>query len=221
MDFLKRLAPAREQDASRAVAVVPSRFASVRPLRVPAVHLTSRADATRTEQEIADPDALDLAIRPGAGEGSFPIEASPPSNADEMPGLPQLRSVTEQHVAQGPDSRPSNPSPSVDAARVRPTRGAVPSGALPSVQAVPTPAGPVTRAAPPMAPISAASLVARERPAQSDRTIVHVTIDRIDVRAPSPDRPAEKPAKRRNDAPRVSLAEYLRAGQPAGGGSGR
>jgi hypothetical protein len=65
----------------------------------------------------------------------------------------------------------------------------------------------------PQRPLSAVAL-AQRMPAKSDTTIVHVTIDRIDVRAPAP---VPAPAPRAQGKPRpatTSLADYLRRGRP-------
>jgi hypothetical protein len=62
------------------------------------------------------------------------------------------------------------------------------------------------RIAPPLSDVSVASRIAQPR---DERPVVHVTIDRIDVRAP----PAAKPeptARRARPQPAVSLTEYLR-----------
>jgi hypothetical protein len=60
--------------------------------------------------------------------------------------------------------------------------------------------------------MSAPALAERHAAAAEPRPVVHVTIDRIDVRAPAaPARPAAAP-RARNAAPSVSLADYLRQG---------
>ena len=61
----------------------------------------------------------------------------------------------------------------------------------------------------PSAPLSDVSVASRIAQPRDERPVVHVTIDRIDVRAP----PAAKPeptARRARPQPAVSLTEYLR-----------
>jgi hypothetical protein len=62
--------------------------------------------------------------------------------------------------------------------------------------------------------MSARALASRPAQRSDSRPVVHVTIDRIEVRAPAaPERP--KPAPRsRATAPSVSLSDYLRAPEP-------
>lgn len=66
------------------------------------------------------------------------------------------------------------------------------------------------------APLSERALIGRtERPRQAE-PVIHVTIDRIDVRAPASPHPA--PAARRRPAePSVSLSDFLRGGGPRTG----
>ena len=80
MDFLRRLAPARDTDAARAVAVLPSRFASESPLR-------ATIGQARPAQRAGDDEArfaLRATIgqvrpnqRPRDDEATFPLDASP------------------------------------------------------------------------------------------------------------------------------------------------
>jgi hypothetical protein len=100
--------------------------------------------------------------------------------------------------APSPASRPANadPAPSRQAARASAT--APHDGAAPPHV--------------PRRPMSAPALAERHAAAAEPRPVVHVTIDRIDVRAPAaPPRPATAP-RVRNAAPSVSLADYLRQG---------
>jgi hypothetical protein len=63
----------------------------------------------------------------------------------------------------------------------------------------------------PFAPLSAAAMAGRAEDARQAQPVIQVTIDRIDVRAPAPSRPA--PAARRAAAePSMSLADFLSAG---------
>lgn len=65
----------------------------------------------------------------------------------------------------------------------------------------------------PFAPVSRQAMDARARPAAADPPPIHITIDRIDVRAAAPAR-AATPPKARPAASSVSLADYLRSADP-------
>lgn len=62
----------------------------------------------------------------------------------------------------------------------------------------------------PMGPLSAAAVASRATVEPDTRPIVHVTIDRIDVRAPRDAAKPESAPKRAKAQPEVSLADYLR-----------
>ena len=70
------------------------------------------------------------------------------------------------------------------------------------------------------APLSPAAVATHAARQANHRPVIHVTIDRIDVRAPASP-PAALPARRRAAAPRTSLSEYLRGGSRSGSGGGR
>jgi hypothetical protein len=221
MDFLKRLAPAREQEGSRAVAVLPSRFASLRPLRTSRAHWTPAEERTGGERESVALEQFDPVV-PSRSDDSLRVVENRMAARDVDVAEPwRIRQGPDPQVREGSDPERNISAPRVDNTEPRATSVAVSARSMPPARTAPMPTRPVPREAPPRAPISAASIAARERTMQGDTTVVHVTIDRIDVRAPSADRLAEQPAKRRKEPPRVSLAEYLRGDRPAGGGSGR
>jgi len=64
----------------------------------------------------------------------------------------------------------------------------------------------------PQRPLSPMALARRVQRETSESTVVHVTIDRIDVRAPAPSKPPRVAAKPRA-TPTMSLADYLRRGR--------
>ena len=67
----------------------------------------------------------------------------------------------------------------------------------------------------PKAPLSEAVLAAR--PIATPAPVIHVTIDRLEVRAPAAARPAvSEPTPRRRPQPRVSLSDFLRGGGEGG-----
>jgi len=91
-----------------------------------------------------------------------------------------------------------------------------PAALLGSISEKPTtrsPPLPVTRAA----PLSGAVFAGRMTAARDERPVVHVTIDRIEVRAPAPQKPAAEQRRPRLQ-PTVSLSDYLR--ESARGGRG-
>lgn len=58
-------------------------------------------------------------------------------------------------------------------------------------------------------PLSEQTVASRATNTRDERPIIHVTIDRIDVRAPSAERKSASDKPRTKQAPSVSLAEYL------------
>ena len=69
------------------------------------------------------------------------------------------------------------------------------------------------------APLSDAALRARAGSTADRRPIIHVTIDRIDVRAPASPPVAQPAPRSRVTSPRVSLADYLRGETGRAGGT--
>jgi hypothetical protein len=63
--------------------------------------------------------------------------------------------------------------------------------------------------------LSATVMASRMSTARDDRSVIEVTIDRIEVRAPPADKPGP-PARPRRPEPAVSLSEYLRRDVPGG-----
>lgn len=129
----------------------------------------------------------------------------------------------EDGVPQPPANRPLPASTH----RVGPSPVAAPRGAVPLLPRPlrldqPSP-GPQREPAPPAGaqgdgavagpapqrPLSARALAQRVQPLRNDAPIVHVTIDRIDVRAPAPP-PEPRPHTKPRPAPTMSLADYLR-----------
>ena len=71
------------------------------------------------------------------------------------------------------------------------------------------PEAPVTRAA----PLSPAVVAGRAMAVREQAPVIHVTIDRLDVRAPARAEPARQ---RPRPQPAVSLSDYLRDGSSGG-----
>jgi hypothetical protein len=225
MDFLRRLAPLRDTDTTRAVAVLPSRFASESPLRTG----IESPDSPRTVLDAGDP----LPTR--GAEGLPPsVPASGVSRREAVAGEPS-RSVPPP--TRGEPLRPEGAPPS-SLQRTRPAD--TPVGAVAAAHAsrhhrpaavehVP-PADPQRPGAAPTAtaelraaptpptqalmnlPLSQVAVAQRVLASRDDSPVVHVTIGRIDVVAGTP-LPATA-ARRGPKAPRpatVTLADYLRA----------
>jgi hypothetical protein len=216
MDFLRRLAPPRDTDVTRAVAALPSRFASEGPLRAAIGQVRPvRPDGHRA------PLSFDVPSTIGAGDvfaaGPHPVAGVPPFHAEprvfntgSMRGERGSRTLLihaqeEVPEADGADFRVVQNRRGVDSARARP--------AVPEPQGI---AAADSRGllAPPIqvgiaSPLSEATLAQRTLQSREDGHVVHVTIGRIDVVATT----APAPPGRRRPAPRqatTTLAEYLR-----------
>ena len=234
MDFLRRLAPPRETDATRAVAVLPSRFASENPLRAT---MAQASPAQRPDDDEA-PLSPDAALPPAANDTlaaqRYPVTSVQPSQAAPRPlaGEPARRdnekATSPPHVpatekATSPAHAPAE-APAIHVAsplvfknrhganleRAKPASPepqglAAAPAATHGLQNVTAPPAQARLAL----PLSQAILAQRTLESRDDSQVVHVTIGRIDVVANT----APAPAVRRSPAPRqgtVTLADYLR-----------
>ena len=212
MDFLRRLASRRETDPGRAVAVLPSRFASETPLRV-------TYGQTRPAQDI---DEDEIPLSPGAISAPAVTSELPRRNNGKAtsptrePGEPPDPDVAEPrvlHGRQGANSEqapPASPEQQELSLSLPATYGLEAVNAPSAIHALQDVAAPPsqTRLA---LPLSQAILTQRTLQSRDDNQVVHVTIGRIDVVANT----APAPAVRRSPTPReatVPLAEYLRGG---------
>lgn len=223
MDFLRRLAPPLETDATRAVAVLPSRFASESPLRVA---IGQARPAQRPDDEASL--SLDATSPPAATNalaaqrhpvtGIQPSQAAPrplgskptrrhngtatssthaPAEAPDI-DVADPRAVQARHGANSERARPTSPEMQGLAAALAGShglRGVTASPAQPRVAL----------------PLSQSTLAQRTLHSRDDGQVVHVTIGRIDVVANT----APAPTVRRSPTPRqgtVTLADYLRGG---------
>ena len=234
MDFLRRLAPSRVDDASRAVPRLVSRFAGDAA--------TSLSQRLGLEAASAMPGPPPVPASPPQRERSapaadrpppWPIPAEPhetprgvavsdlhrdaPTEAlrERAPGGAALANVSDRVDRANPDDDAIAPS-----AGTRPLRRVDMDALMPmSMNSAVTAAG-IARPAPPpapppaqAAPISAAAIETLTAARVPPRPVIHVTIDRIDVRAPATAPRAVSASRPRNSmAPGVSLADYLRAG---------
>ena len=226
MDFARSLAPLRDSDLTRAVPVLPSRFGGEAPLSTaPSPHdepepgsptptgERPRAAARPSRAGLvteADDDRLRTHAVPAAqrsrehtAENDRPQRLA--ADAELLAAAPAPASLRGRAAAERIDGAPSAASPpaNTDAAPIRQAPRAL--AAAPRDGATPPRV--------PRRPMSAPALAERHAAAAAEpRPVVHVTIDRIDVRAPAaPARPAAAP-RARNAAPSVSLADYLRQG---------
>lgn len=233
MDFARRLAPAAAADATRAVAVLPSRFGGASPVRQDAAASPLDAAAvpvattSQRPSRSVDPSTSHVATMhtheprgeatpstPPARDADLSSPAATPSHRGADSAAATLRSLLSD--MPGHSARVS-PSPAVRSARDHAASGEdAATGAMRLTTASPAFTSAQTA---PRQPLSEAALAARNTQAASaPRPIVHVTIDRIEVRAPAtPSKPAPAPPPRAA-APSVSLGDYLRQRTPQRGG---
>jgi hypothetical protein len=252
MDFLRRLAPHGATSAARAVGVVPSRYASERPLRAqPLVPASTSEDEGTHErppapsQPAAAPAAADSGAMAQVSPGEVAASASSVRAAAErvpldIPIVPERsralresgsasiarRSAENHHADDGQGDHRAQARPASARHVEAPPRGATPQmdeGLSVAAQPRPARRAPAaavlpTRMASTATPISQAALASHARQQDDHRAVIHVTIDRIEVRAPAaPHGPA--PASRpRAATPTMSLGDYLRARRPARAG---
>jgi hypothetical protein len=223
MDFLRQLNPARETDAARALAVLPSRFSGLHPLQ--GIDDQARSGSIGNDetslwrQPGLPPDANPMAAaqRPAAA-------AIPPAQATTIPQAGKPRQ-SENVQAMSPVAVPAKASGAPEAPLFSAVQGraggnagrarsassqamgpaAAVMAAMPALEQAGTPPAPAQEAW----PLSDASLAQRVPRPQDDGPVVHVTIGRIEVVAHT----AAAPAPARGPAPRqpsVTLADYLR-----------
>jgi hypothetical protein len=256
MVFLRRLAPQRPDDPTRAVAALPSRYETERPLYLADEPQPQERDGSpprdRTPDAMAfqrrgvlplpapDPkrpaSAADATVRlrPAVATGGAELGPLP---VREAPGLPRPRSGSTQATLGATRIRDTGQADEVSRSRdlgattatprpprhphatgdpaPHPTRVAAAPGSSDVGLSVASPIdGRVSAAG---APLSERAMSARSTAEVNARPIVHVTIDRVDVRASGAVRP---PAPRPRTMParhtRASLTDYLR-GRGRGG----
>jgi hypothetical protein len=231
LDFLRSLAPQNLDAKSSAVGALPSRFEIDQPLRVtPAASMPAAiSDEPRTDSQPALPQPTHLAplderednrrvhgrdvrvdVEPRRTEyDRSRTEARPSSDAARVPAASvdaMTRRVTEVPTLRERPTSPNEIGPTL------PPR--VPRVAAPVREAIAIPA----MARPPSTPqtnttpLSPHVVAARVTTRGESRPVVHVTIDRVDVRVPSSTE-RSKPLPRRPSPSSPSLSDYLRSRQ--------
>ena len=228
MDFLRRLAPSREsaatsaatRDATRAVAVLPSLFASETPLRTTIARLGRAQGLDKDETALsldANPtvDAIDEQPRYVTGVPRF--QASPRSLANRPTRRDNGKAASSTDaIAEARDIDVADP-------RGLQVRGAHSERAGPvgpelndlaAMAAGPSRRGvlaPTAQARVPL-PLSQSTLAQHTLRSRDDGQVVHVTIGRIDVVANTAPAPAMRPGSKPREAS-LTLADYLRGGK--------
>jgi hypothetical protein len=127
--------------------------------------------------------------------------------ARHLPPRPLVDAAREAR----PDTGVSSPVVNGPAAPLQPALPAMSRPVLPRTPLAAPPVRPVTRAA----PLSDAIVAGRAMSAREEGPVIHITIDRLDVRPPaSPETAAER--RRPRSQPTVSLSDYLREGSRGG-----
>ena len=234
MDFLRALAPSRAAARTRALPVVPSRFDSERPM----AHVMKTAANETPAQDPAD-GVRDVARVPesarehGVEWASLTDEAAVTAKSDErFATSPRVEQARTRSMSRPPQVRAEvNTRDTAErAGQVRPLPPASHAVAVARAgQTVTTsqrePTVTIGRRVsntegPPNGdgPLSSGAVAARVVPPAEIRPVIHVTIDRIDVRAPSgPERASSRPRHRSHSS--GSLTDYLRTrqtGRPGG-----
>ena len=156
------------------------------------------------------------------------VERRKEPRADEpfAPAAPNPAAAHAPRLARNPDNGagPARPNPPRDNAGAL---GAIgedhrPSGAERVLSALQVAArlplnDPLSTGGARAAPLSRGIVAGREMAARDERPVIHVTIDRIDVRAPLAPKAASEP-RRSRPQPTMSLADYLRESKAGGGG---
>jgi hypothetical protein len=209
MDFLRRLHPAHADSTAAAWLERAPRWAIGREAgrQAPAAPLAARASAEKTHATPADAGLPPPAMpQPAVTEAVHTHTMAPAAIVDGAPGAPKsVASPTDPRAA--PPLGPLQAAPDTSRPPVFERPGPGRETAIAAGR--PKPSSAVRPAA--AAPLRTQTLQRAQRAAKPDAApVVHVTIDRIDVRVPAPaesSAPARKPRPASTVAP---LADYLR-----------
>jgi len=190
-------APAPAGTAAPALVEVPHASAPPRAGTAPAA-IVQVVSAEAAPQRLA------------AAQPAWQPQPVPAPQASDLPARVDPERAAAREAKPLAASDPA-PQPMLSQRAPQPLRVPAQRTALPSVL-------PAAHETPVVRPLSATALAGRALAPTAPPPVVHVTIDRIDVRAPAaPARPSAAP--RRARAPSVSLGDYLRgpAGRRQGG----
>lgn len=239
MDYLRRLAPPRETDTSRAVAMLPARFAGENPL------WSMASQARSTQRRDDDETSLSLdATSPSAVANpvaAVAVQRDSVARVTPSPAIARPLDTEQMHRNKGAVASPIHspiktkatspirvPATALDMGVLVPKipvdqrganseharlRGPEPQAIAAVFDARPHFQGMVTAPSQPHValPLSQSTIAQRTPQPRDDNQVVHVTIGRIDVVANT----TPAPTPRRTAVPRqptVTLADYLRAG---------
>ena len=164
------------------------------PVRLPASEPLASPIPVTTERRAARPS-----------DAGPPASPPNPPRAAEPSAIPSTHS-REPRGAVAMSAPPPPPGASIRPGEAVPVRAA--SVRAPRRAPPPPPAGPT-----PLAPLSDGAVAGRTGAQRPPPPAIHVTIDRIEVRAPAPSRPVQ-PARRAPAEPSLSLSDFLAAGSP-------
>ena len=128
MDFLRRLAPPRETDATRAVAVLPSRFASQGPLRNTAAPAGSSPRPEDDEAALSVDAPSASARHAGSGWETRGFMVPLPAANTQTQAAVALRHAGSRNQSPQTTPRPLGPPGALD---IRPTQRDIGMAALP------------------------------------------------------------------------------------------
>jgi hypothetical protein len=223
MRFLARLAPAARRAAPGVRAALPSRFAPgnwEEPVDEQAVEAT----VNRVPVAAQTPPTADT-----KGESpAAPVTQLPPATVvlhktitrldpqalrapTPAAPLPHSLAVARDNAAEPARAQPLQREDEGTAPVLREAFSGRPSeAAQPVLKAAPRPFADLSRPAGDVRPpLSESTVAERGAATRGTETVVHVTIDRIDVRAPA-GRTEQQQRPRTRSSPSISLSEYLR-----------
>ena len=222
MDYLRRLHPAHADRSSAARLDAPAAIAAATPVlpsaACEAAAIASPTTAVEARAARPDPAPAQTTQRPPSEPS---LRAAPLTEVAAPRAVPNDRSAATP-TARAPISAARLPVPPLlpPARATPPSVDARPVAATPLLHADARPSPAARRAEPSPVAVALQPLrpdAVRERaPADEPAPIIHVTIDRIDVRLPSTAAMPPAPGRRRA-APTVgALGDYLRGHPPEG-----
>ena len=204
MDFVRRLAPSLRRATARAMPALPARFeepvAASDPFAEVAATASSGPGRERSDVAFATVEPTPAAPSPTEGPRTAPAGTATVGRVRAVQAPP--RDDRARPATTGPHRVATEPADVPRPSIRKPDR---PDATSASIAASST----GSRTTNPR-PIREAALSVRTDPRPDARPVVHVTIDRIDVRAPAPAPRGADRAPRARPGPSVALADYLR-----------